>query len=216
MASGIFYPLVSGDDGKAGFGGVDKAENYDNIGQDYGGIKHLFFRFPNITIPPSSSITSAKLVVTTYAARWGNVYSNLYANDVDDIVSTPVDNTAFYALALTSAVVAWDFNSSDWSTGGEQHDSPEIKTIIQPVISRGDWASGNALMLVWKDDGSATGSYAMISMIDYLSGAQKPELHITWTTQQQQASVNEIASWNPDDKGSNITLDEAMLTATHA
>jgi len=208
MASGTFYPGVSGDDAECS--AFDASKDWVTIGYDASNPKDVSCRFPSVTIPPGSTINSAYLHAFTYTERTGTVYSNIYANDVDNAVA-PTSEPEFNALVKTTAFVAWDTLSVS-NPQGYEHVSPDIAAVIQEVIDRTGWSSGNALQIIWEDDGSAKFAYRMISSFDYDSGNYKMELHIDWTAP---VSVYDVCTWNPDDRGTNVSLDATLLIASH-
>ncbi len=64
---------------------------------------------------------------------------------------------------------------------GVQYDTPQLKDILQTVINRAGWGSGNALIFFVDDSNSPNGVRRGVSMHEYLSGTEKAELHISWT-----------------------------------
>ena len=175
MPSVIFYPAVSGDD-TDGPNGFSSSNTFVTIGYDNSAAMTITCRFPKFTISPGSTITSAKLHAFEYATRTGNVLSNIYCNDVDNAIA-PTTEAELTNLVKTTAYVAWDAVSADAS----EFTSPDISSVIQEIIDRDGWKSGNAIQIIWTDDGSARYSYRMISAIEYNSGSEKMELHIEWT-----------------------------------
>jgi type IV pilus assembly protein PilY1 len=79
------------------------------------------------------------------------------ALDVGD-ASMPADYATYVGTARTTAKVAWS-NLPSWGTN-TLHSSPEIKTVIQEIVDRGDWSSGNALVTSVhdEDETSSTGA----------------------------------------------------------
>jgi len=112
-------------------------------------------RFTNVTIPASSTIDSAYLKVTALVSRTETtVNTRIYGEDVDDAAAfSTVAN--YNGRTQTSAFVDWDSISS-WTINVE-YSSPDIKTIIQEIIDRGGWASGQDMVVFWEDHGSSTG-----------------------------------------------------------
>ena len=179
MASGTFYPAVSGDDG---FWVEETSEFYNSSDFVAFGVVsaqslHGFIRFLNVTIPLGAAITGAYVKFTCQSSDSSEtVNTNAYFNDVDNAVA-PTSKAEAAALALTSEI-AWN-NIVAW-INGNQYDTPELKSILQTVVNRVGWSSGNALQIVIKDNGSSNGAYRYASAIDYLAGAEKAELHVTW------------------------------------
>lgn len=169
MAEIVLYPAASGDDGEWN----PVASFYSNqwniiIGRDSDtGLEHSFIRFPSAAIPQGAVISSAILSFVANASDSGtSVKSNIYGNDVDD-ATAPTNYTEAEALNLTSAVVAWD-DLESW-TAGSSYNSPDIKTVIQEIVSRPGWVSGNGLMIVIRNNGSTT-AHRKPRTYDYGSG----------------------------------------------
>lgn len=138
----------------------------------------LGLRFTSITIGQADTIDAATLAFTARVTG-----SNATVNT--DIEGDDTDNAAGFSTigdytgrVKTSALVAWD-SISGW-TAEDAITSPEIKTIIQEIVDRGSWASGNAMAILWEDDGSSDG--ALRSSYSYDGNSAKaPQLDITFT-----------------------------------
>lgn len=140
------------------------------------GHLHSWVRFTNVTVPQGANITTAHLTYGAYGL-WGTPLTKIYANDVDNAIN-PTDAADAENRALTSAGVDWD--PTGWQRGNS-YDSPEIKTVIQEVIDRAGWSSGNALMILHRDDGSGHSSTNYFAVYSYDYGGP-PGLHIEYTT----------------------------------
>lgn len=178
MGSGIFYPIVSGDDG--GWTSNNTVQiGYNNMafGEWYGTFKGLWIRFPNINIPQGVNITEAYVKFVSYGSKATTICNaNIYFNNEDDAVA-PTSAAQFVALTLTGAI-AWN-NVGAW-VDNLQYDTPELKTILQDIVDKGGWSSGNAVQIIIKDNSSSVNTVRNASQIDYVSGAEKAELHVTW------------------------------------
>lgn len=196
----IFYPVVGGDDVNAMppsfFWGGDNYAAFGCAlgGQDITGV----IRFPNINIPKDATITEAYVKFTCYAVIAGTpVNVNVYFNDIDNAVA-PTNYAEIDALDLTTEI-AW--NAIPVWADGTQYDTPDIKTILQSIVDRAGWASGNALMVVVKNNGSTSGRYRRFSTIEHLAGVEKAELHITWTVSSDAEIVTDVPSLEADVRG---------------
>lgn len=106
-------------------------------------------RFLNVNVPQGSTINSAYLTLYSVAPRsTSGVKSRLRAEATDNS-ATFSDKANFDARTWSTAYVNWD-NISTWNTSNS-YNSPEIKTIIQEVINRSGWSSGNAISIFWDD-----------------------------------------------------------------
>lgn len=174
---GTFYPATSGDDGDWV---PSVAINTSQNALSFGGAnqKRRYIRFANVTIPQGSTIVAAYLRYTCYVSI-GGAYEKeyLYFNDHDNAVAPTTFGEA-EALSKTTAVVGWQ--TGDW-TDGTQYNTPELKTVLQEIVNREGWSSGNAMMVLgWPNDGGGN-TGAQVSSYDYNSAAEKAELHVTWT-----------------------------------
>jgi len=173
MASGTFPVVVAGDDGYWQTGVYNSAAGQVYIGNISGAV-HAFFRFPSVTIPQGSTIVTCLLQVN---ARDNSVLDtvnvNVYFNDIDDAVA-PTNESECDALALTAAV-AW--NAVEHFTITTYYNSPELKTILQTVVNRGGFASGNAVQAVVKDNSSTADKYRDL---DVHSG-NPARIYVEWT-----------------------------------
>lgn len=148
---------TSGDDGRnySGTGGFKTTGTIGCMGNSTNAVRlvcNAFFRFDNVVIPNAATINSAHLELYPNGNDNGSPELIVYGVD-EDSAAAPTTASEFAADPHTSASVQWDATwvASVW----EQ--SPDIKTIIQEIVNRGGWASGNALMLQVCDDlGSGT------------------------------------------------------------
>jgi len=118
------------------------------IGESY----DVFLRFTNVTIPASSTISAAILIFTCkIASAVDTVRTNVAAEDAANPAS-PVSGADMDGRVRTTAFVAWDF-TTDWIVDST-YSPGDLSTVIQEIVDRGDWASGNALQVFVDDDGS--------------------------------------------------------------
>lgn len=119
------------------------------------GSSYLGLRFPNVSIPQGKTITSAVLQVRASETKWITISFNLYADDVGN--SAAFSSTAKpSSRTLTSNKIS---HTSDvrWNAG-KWYSFAESKHIIQEVINRNDWSTGNNLSLIAKGTGGAYGN----------------------------------------------------------
>ncbi|MBM3135986.1 MAG: hypothetical protein FJZ89_12030, partial [Chloroflexi bacterium] len=110
--------------------------------QDYVG-----FRFTNVPIPQGAIIDSATLTVVSYDNRSGNTQFMLRGEANGNPPTFSVANSP-RARVPTTAGVTWPINQG-W-TANQAYTSPDIAALVQEIVDRPDWGSGNALvLLVW-------------------------------------------------------------------
>ena len=145
-------------------------------------IWYTWLRFTSVAIAQGTTIDNAKVSLrssggTDYVGK--SVY--IFAEDVDDS-SAPSSYSDIYSATKTSAFAGWTLSAQ--SDDGTFYDSPDIKTVIQEIVDRSGWSSGNDItILLWN---GSIGSEAADNwnwnpyMIDKGSGYE-PKLIINYT-----------------------------------
>lgn len=135
--------------------GFDNTAPYLLFGDDNafsGAVKlhyNAFMRFDNVPIPQGSIVNSANI-------RFGVAQTNIVpasgiirAVDGDD-ESAPANYTAASTASLTSAAVMWEIPISG-ALFLRHYTSPNIASVIQEIVDRPGWSSGNAIVVYVKD-----------------------------------------------------------------
>jgi len=149
---------------------IFRTQNYVRI---FAPNEHGYMRFPNITIPQGSTITEAYMQVVQFANATGTRTITIAGNDVDD---APQVETAAQGQALVQTSATVDTVSVAQSEGAT-YVTDDLSTIVQEIVNRPGWASGNALAFeLWIDDGIRWWS----SYHNRASLAQ-PEFHVNFT-----------------------------------
>lgn len=110
-------------------------------------------RFTNLAVPQGATIASAYIQFTTDSSpvnSAGNATFTITGEDVDDAATFTSTNFDMTGRADTSATVNWT-GIPAWSTGGDAGPdqlTPDIGTIVQEIVNRGGWASGNDMVFV--------------------------------------------------------------------
>lgn len=108
-----------------------------------------FQLFPNVTIPKDATILSAKLTLrASYSNAEVTVKSKIRAAAQDN-PTAPTSADDYLARPLTQATVNWD-DIPTWYAG-TIYDSPAIAAVIQEIVNRPGWQSGNAILIFWDD-----------------------------------------------------------------
>lgn len=156
-----YRPAVSGDDGYWGVGvGGDPFDNgfaVAKFGTFFTGVADCrsFYRFPAVAITQGAVIASATLTLRAELVMDGTSIAVVVRGDDQDNAATITDATDGNGRTLTTASVAWTITSWDDET---DITSPDIKTVIQEIVDRPGWASGNAILLHIVDSASVNGS----------------------------------------------------------
>lgn len=138
--------------------------------------KYAGFRFTNVTVDQGST-TSAPTTLDLYLPSAANDDADvdIWAEATDDAATFSATSNNISGRTATTAVVTW--TASSLGTGWKS--SPDIASIIQEIVSRPGWVSGNDIVIVLKGrsvnalrfeayDGGA-GTYATLN-ITYTTG----------------------------------------------
>lgn len=160
MATLIKSITITTDDGfKSNFGGGSYFTNFINLGYfDAGDQRIGVFRFQDIGIPNGATINSAKLTLYGPGLTISGANYNLRIRGVDE------DNTASFssdptARPTTTAFGDWDF--TDWAFNTFK-DTSDFTSVIQEIVDRPGWSSGNALgIFIYSRLTGTTGTFSV-------------------------------------------------------
>jgi RHS repeat-associated protein len=139
-------------------------------------------RFTGLAIPQGATITAASITLTADATASTLPSTSLAGEATDNASGFGGDTYAtFNARTRTSASVSW--TPTAWSSG-TSYTSPDISSVVQEVVNRSGWASGNALDIIWSDATSGWGgSNDRLSAYSYDGSAgNAATLHVEYTT----------------------------------
>lgn len=138
---------VSYDDGEYENDSIDKVDD-DDLDMGWEGddlnIMTAFTRFQNVTIPQGANIDSAFLHIYAHEDESDQAIVKVYAEAIDN---SPMfsESEALDDRTWTTTYLDWDI-TEPW-TMWEPYRSPDLSAVIQEVIDRPGWESGNALTL---------------------------------------------------------------------
>jgi len=138
-------------------------------------------RFLNVTVPKGSTIDVAHLTLTVANNQTSlDLVSDIFGEDADDPV-TFSDQGNFRGRTRTSATVAFDLVDTDYNDN-EEVNLTDMAAIVQEIIDRSGWSSGNAMVFFVEDDGSAAAAASSFSSDQHDDdNAGAPKLHIEYT-----------------------------------
>jgi len=150
----------------------------------YMGRQKVGLRFNGISIPKGATITTAYL-------RFRAIAPDTFNSNTDTanltIQGEAADSATTFSTALnnisgrprTTAAVQW--LPAAW-TAGTVYDSPSLTTIVQEVVNRTDWASGNSLAFVIRCTDGVPATDCGSRSADSWDGnaTTAPLLHIEW------------------------------------
>lgn len=144
-------------------------------------------RFLGVTVPQGATINSAYLtIVSSGADSTTTVNSKLRGAAVDNATMATTTGGglgSFENPPFTTAIVNWDGIAT--FTNGGTYTTPDISTIIQEIVNRVGWVSGNAIAITWDDmdkrsTQTPTGNLRRAESYDNVP-ANAPILHIDYT-----------------------------------
>ncbi|MBN1116828.1 MAG: T9SS type A sorting domain-containing protein [Bacteroidales bacterium] len=138
---------VSFDDGEYENDSIDKLDD-DDLDMGWEGedlnIMTSFTRFQNVTIPQGENIVSAILTIYAHEDEEDEAKITVYGEATDNSEAFS-ETEALADRTFTTASVAW--NCSDSWTMWQPYASPDLASIIQEIVDRPGWTSGNSLTL---------------------------------------------------------------------
>ena len=144
-------------------------------------------RFRNITIPQGSSITNAYIEFTVDEVSTGTTDLTLKAEDIDD--APAFSSTAGDISNRTSTTISVDWNNVPaWGAvdeSGVSQQSPDISALVQTVIDRSGWTSGNDMVFIIE------GSGKRVARSYNGSSSKAALLHIEYTSDVVEVSVTD-------------------------
>ena len=148
----------------------------------HGGITfNSVMNFGALNIPHGATINSGylSLYADSIVGTLADCHTQIRALDAD-APSMPANCADCNSAAKTTAKTDWD--PAAW-VDGTQYNSPDIAAVIQELVNRPGWSSGNTLIIFWYDDGSDTGAsnYLKADSWDEGDHSHTPTLHVDYT-----------------------------------
>lgn len=154
----VFYVKASTDD--AGIHpscGFSTSINEVYMGQCTNGQSIVSgFRFPNVNIPAGTVIQNAYIEFTVDGPYTDDL-NVIFYGQASGNASTFSNFSRPNSRPVTTASVLWHIPSTEpWSLD-QIKDSPSLTPIVQEIINRPDWVSGNAIALILRNVGPSSG-----------------------------------------------------------
>ena len=150
------------------------------------GNQTVGIRFTNLNIPANATVTSAYVQFTTDEATRKGCSLLIEGQANANAPAFTSNNYDVSSRSRTNAKVSW--SPSPWKTrheAGPAQTTPELKEVIQEIVSRPDWASGNAIVLL------ITGKGQRIAYSFERSASGAPKLVLDYTINEQLDEVTE-------------------------
>jgi hypothetical protein len=119
------------------------------------GQQLIGMRFQNVQIPRGNTITNAYIEYETdeTSSETTNLMFYGEASDNPATFTEAVNNIS--SRPKTSSSVSWN-NVSAWNTVNEKHRTPNLSSIIQDIVNRPGWSSGNSIVILVEGSGKRT------------------------------------------------------------
>jgi hypothetical protein len=150
--------------------GIDDVEEYSNgtmltnsddielvYDSNTTGNQTVGLRFRSLTIPKGAVITKAYLQFTVDEVTTAAASLTIKGNDVDNAAAFTTSKRNVSNRTKTTASASWV--PSTWPTigaSGTAQQTPELKTIVQKIVSRTGWVSGNNMVFIITGTGKRT------------------------------------------------------------
>ncbi len=157
-------------------------------------------RFQNVTIPRDSEITQAFIDFTVDEKTSGITNLTINGEAADNTVEFAWTYHNIIDRPTTSASVVWD-DVPSWNKVGEVQTTPDIASVVQEIVNRGGWSSGNALVMLIR----GTGTRIPESFDGLPSGA--PKLRVTFCPSAESPPSGPVAHWKLDETSGTIAID---------
>jgi hypothetical protein len=120
------------------------------------GVQKVGLRFPNVTIPRGTTITRAYVQFEAKEAQSEATALTIQAQAADNAATFAATTGNVSSRSRTAAAVSW--TPVAWAVGevGPNQRTPDLSAVVQEVVNRAGWASGNALALVVTGSGHRT------------------------------------------------------------
>lgn len=114
-----------------------------------GSVQIVGLRFPNVTIAKNATIQSAYIQFTADAQHTGATVLAIEGQAIDNAPTFTSATNNVSSRSRVAGPVAW--TPPSWTTTGEAgaaQRTPDLKTIVQQIVNRSGWASGNAMAFI--------------------------------------------------------------------
>lgn len=212
------FDITTSDDGEEGASSTNLTSNdLQPPGEGIVGV-----RFQNIGIPAGAIITNSYVQFTARNGSSGAHNATLQIEDTDDSAPLTTGDDDITGRNFVATTINW--SPPDWNDNesGVNQRTPDLSTLLQTVVNRPGWSSGNDMLIKW----DATGSDRRASSIND-NAAEAPVLHVEYQiggcpqvtdqvtiTIDPQPTVNAGADDDVCENNPTLTLNGSVTNAT--
>jgi hypothetical protein len=144
------------------------------------GLVTIGLRYQNVDIPQGATITSATITFTRRAAGSGTPTLVIRGHDVDDAPAFVHggDGTGTFGISNRATTAA----SLEWANPGTGATitTPDLANVVQQIVDRPGWSSGNALGFTITSPNSDASNYRRVDSFETAGGTTAPVLTIVY------------------------------------
>lgn len=140
--------------------------------------EYVGLRFQSVQIPQGATISAAYLSVVPSGTGEDEPLVTITGFDEDNTAAFTTTASDITNRSVTTASVSWD-SANLGATGATYHDTPSLVSVVQEIVDRGGWSSGNAMG--FRIQGGATTTRDLTIESYENTGANPPKLHIEYT-----------------------------------
>lgn len=161
-------------------------------------------KYSNVTIPNGATITSAYVRLRAKDEEDNSSSVYIYGEDVNSSANFTTADDNISDRTKTSARETWDMPDFDED---EYYNTPDISDVIQEIVDRSGWASGNDLGLIFV---KKSGEDRKVFSYDG-SSSSAPELFVTYTSSGSSnnyfiVEIDSVSDGNVDEVIANQTI----------
>lgn len=149
------------------------------LGKDGNISSNSFNLFSNLNVPSDVTITNATISYEL-AGSGGNTVNARIAAEATGSATAPTTASQFSTKQTNLTTAKVDWNAVPKGSWGTKITSPNISSVIQEIVNRPDWQSGNSIQIWAGDNGSGAYSGVDYFSADFSGAGQKPTLTITY------------------------------------
>jgi hypothetical protein len=169
---------VSADDAeeRTSTGAVSLTSGDLNLGHDGTRAQTVAMRFTGVTLPPGATITNAWVQFQVDEASTATASLTVAGEAADNAGAFTTTARNISSRSRTTATVGW--TPAQWPTlaaRAADQQTPNLAAVVQEIVGRPGWASGNALVL------TVTGTGTRVAESFDGGAPRAPVLHIEYT-----------------------------------
>ncbi len=163
-------------------------------------------RFPAVAVPKDAKVHQSQIQFSVDEATSGATSLTLKGQAADNAAAFTATTNDISNRATTGASVAW--SPAAWTTLGSigaEARTPSLNTIVQEILNRAGWASGNTLGMI------VTGSVSRVAESADLANSYRPSLRIVYSPPK---TIDVPVNGSANDAEENLAGNAVSLIST--